>query len=120
MARIGAPLYINIIMAISNYELQQRQQLTETFKQFSDTYRSKMEFTGETIRKIDNLRVPLDPREPITYTETNEISIKMPQDEFEKFLKAYGQYMDLVYIARHNTMIREELHKILMLVELLK
>jgi hypothetical protein len=44
----------------------------------------------------------------------------MPQDEFERFLKAYGQYMDLVYIARHNTMIREELHKILMLVELLK
>jgi hypothetical protein len=44
----------------------------------------------------------------------------MPQDEFERFLKAYGQYMDLVYIARHNTMIREELNRLLMLVELLK
>ena len=105
-------------MAISNYDL--RQQLTETFKQFSDTYRSKMEWTGEKIRKVNSFRVPINTFDELTYTEQNEISIKMPQDDFERFLTDFNHSVDMYRLARENPMIREELNRLLMLVELYK
>jgi hypothetical protein len=44
----------------------------------------------------------------------------MPQDEFERFLKDYANCIDMMYLARHNPMIYEELHRLLMLVGLYK
>lgn len=107
-------------MAISKHQHEINVQTFESFKKFSDIYRSKVEYTGEKLRKIDPFGLPMDPSHPITYTETKEIAIKMPQDEYERFLQNWGQYIDLMYVAKHNPMIREEFHKFLMLVNLLK
>lgn len=94
--------------------------MLETFKQFSDLYRSRVELTGEKIRKIDSFRIPMDPSQTFSYTEQNEICIKMPQDEFERFLRDFSKCVDLYKSARENPMIREQLNQITMLVELYK
>ena len=104
-------------MAISNNE---HEQLKQILNQFSDLYRNKVEYTGEKIRKVNSFRVPINPFDELTYTEQNEISIKMPQDDFERFLRDFNHSLDMYRLARANPMIREELDKLLMLVELYK
>jgi hypothetical protein len=99
---------------------QQEEQLFEAFKKFSDVYRSKVELTGETLRQLEPFQLPMHPGHPITYKETEEICIKMPRDEYERFLANWSNYIDLMYVAKYNIMIREELHKLHMLVQLLK
>jgi hypothetical protein len=44
----------------------------------------------------------------------------MPQDDFERFLRDFNHSVDMYRLARENPMIREELNRLLMLVELLK
>ena len=99
---------------------EQQEEIRESFKKFSDLYRSKVEFTGETLRKVDTTRLPLDPSKPLTYTEAKEISIKMPLDEFERFLQNWNGYLDLMYSAKNNQMIYEQYHQLRLLVEIYK
>ena len=99
---------------------QQEKQLFEAFKKFSDLYQSKVELTGEKLRRIESFTLPIDPTQPITYKETEEIAIKMPRDEYERFLDSWNNYIDLMYVAKYNPMIREEFHKLHMLSQLLK
>jgi len=105
-------------MAISKHE--QEEQLFELFKKFSDLYRCKVELTGKKIRKLEPYAIPMDPSHPITYKEVDEISIKMPLDEYQLFMKNWNNYIDLMRVANNNPMIREEFQKIHMLVQLLK
>lgn len=117
---VNGAFFINIRMAISKHQHEQEKQLFEAFKKFSDLYRSKVELTGETLRKLEPFNLPLDPSQPITYKETEEICIKMPRDEYERFLGNWYQYLDLMYVSKYNPMINEELNKIHMLVQLLR
>jgi len=117
---VGTKRYIFTKYNMTTNQHQQEQELFETFKKFSDLYRSKVEYTGETLRTLDPFKLPMDPSHPITYKETEEIAIKMPRDEYERFLANWSNYIDLMYVANHNPMIREEFHKIHMLVQLLK
>lgn len=96
------------------------EQFKQTIGQFSNLYRNKVEFSGEKIRRIDNFRIPIDPADELTYTEENEISIKMPQSDFERFMKDFNNSLDMYVLARNNPMIQQELHRLNMLVELYK
>lgn len=95
-------------------------QYFEAFKQFSELYRSKVEFTGEVLRKIDPMSLPMNPSHPITYTEVNEIAIKMPQDEYERFLQNWRQYIDLMYVCSYNPLLKDEFEKLQIMVNLMK
>lgn len=92
----------------------------EAFKQFSELYRSKVEFTGEVLRKLDPMHLPMNPSHPITYSEVNEIAIKMPQDEYERFLQNWREYIDLMYVASYNPIIKQEFEKLIIMVNLMK
>jgi hypothetical protein len=107
-------------MATSKQEHDLQTQMFESFKKFSTIYHSKVELTGETVRKLDPFDLPIDPNQSITYKETQEVCIKMPLDEYERFLLNWGQYIDVMYVAQDNKMIREDFHKLLMLVQLLR
>ena len=107
-------------MAISNHEHELQRQIFESFKKFSYIYRSKVELTGETLRKVEPFNLPIDPSQPITYKETQEICIKMPQDEFERFMLNWQYYIDVMHAAQDNPVIEKELHKLLMLSQLAK
>jgi hypothetical protein len=99
---------------------QHEQQLLEAFKKFSDLYRSKVEFTGEKLRRLEQFDLPINPLDKINYTEIDEVAIKMPKDEYERFLQNWNQYLNLMYVSKYNQMVNEELNKIHMLVQLLK
>ena len=99
---------------------KQEQVMFESFKKFSDLYHSKVELTGETIRKLDPMDLPIDPTKPITYKEMEEVCIKMPIDEYNRFMSHWGNYIDLMYVASYNPMIREEFQKLHVLTQLLR
>lgn len=99
---------------------QHEKQLFEAFKKFSDLYRSKVEYTGEKLRRLEEFDLPISPLDKISYTEIDEIAIKMPRDEYERFLQNWNQYIDLMYVAKYNNMVGEEYHKLLMLISLLR
>ena len=99
---------------------KQEQQLFEAFKKFSDVYRSKVGPTGETLRQFEPFALPIDTDQPIIYKETEEIAIKMPRDEYERFLSNWSNYIDLMYVSKYNPMIREEFEKLHILVQLLR
>ena len=107
-------------MAISNQDYELQKQIIESFKKFSYIYQSKVELTGEKLRKLEPFNLPIDPSQSISYKETQEVAIKMPQDEYERFLLNWSNYIDLMYVSQDNPMIREEFHKLLTLVQLLK
>jgi len=116
--QIGAFLHHKYIMAITDN--QHEKQMFEAFKKFSDLYNSKVEYTGEVLRKVGPINLSKDPLAPITYTESKEIAIKMPLDEYERFLVNWSTYIDLMYVAKYNPMLGEEFQKLQMLVQLLK
>jgi hypothetical protein len=99
---------------------QQEQELFEAFKKFSDVYRSKVELSGEKIRTLEPFALPMNPGHPITYKETEEIAIKMPLDEYERFLANWSNYIDLMYVAKYNPLVGEEFHKLHMWAQLLR
>lgn len=105
---------------MTNHEHELQRQMFEAFKKFSDIYRSKVELTGETIRKIDPFSLPMDPSQSIKYKETQEICIKMPQDEFERFMLNWQYYIDVMYACQDNPVIQKEFHKVLMMSQLSK
>ena len=96
------------------------QQLTQSLKQFKDLYRSKVELTGEKLQIVNEFDLSARPSERISYREVDEIAIKMPKDEYERFLQNWNQYIDLMYVAKYNNMVGEEYHKLLMLISILK
>ena len=96
------------------------QQLTQSLKQFKDLYRSKVELTGEKLQIVNEFDLTARPSERISYREVDEVAIKMPRDEYERFLQNWSQYLNLMYVSKYNQMVNEELNKIHMLVSLLK
>ena len=107
-------------MATTKQEHELQRQMFESFKKFSTIYHSKVELTGETIRKLDPFDIPIDPSQSIAYKETQEVCIKMPLDEYERFLLNWANYIDLMYVSNENKMIREEFQKLHVLVQLLR
>jgi chloramphenicol O-acetyltransferase len=100
------------------------QQLFESFKQFSELYRATVEKTGkqsyefrpETLQTLHTGQMP-------TYVEkeyVDEIMIKMSEDEYNRFMQNWSMYIDLMYVTRHNPIIREEFEKVLIMVKLLR
>jgi hypothetical protein len=76
---------------------QIEQQLFENFKQFAELYRATVE-------------------KPYT----DEVAIKMSEDEYNRFMQNWSMYIDLMYVTRHNPIIREEFEKVMIMVKLLR
>jgi hypothetical protein len=73
------------------------QQLFENFKQFADLYRA-------TVEK----------------QYTDEVAIKMSEDEYNRFMENWRMYIDLMYVTRYNPIIRQEFEKVLIMVQLMR
>lgn len=100
------------------------QQLFDSFKQFAELYRATVEktgkqsyhFTPETLAVFQTGQVPT----MIEKEYVDEIAIKMGEDEYNRFMQNWGMYIDLMYVCRHNPIIREEFEKVLIMVRLLR
>lgn len=103
---------------------QIEQQLFESFKQFAELYRAKVEktgqkqyhFTPETLAIFHTGQVPT----MIEKQYVDEIAIKMSEDEYNRFMQNWRMYIDLMYVCRHNPIIREEFEKVMIMVKLLR
>jgi hypothetical protein len=82
-------------------------------------YRSKVELTGEKIRIVRDFDLMARPLDQIGYDIVDEVAIKMPKYEYEKFMLHWKHYINLLHKTKDNPFIEKELHKLLMMVELL-
>jgi hypothetical protein len=73
------------------------QELFDSFKQFAELYRA-------TVQK----------------TSMDEVTIKMSEDEYQRFIENWSMYIDMMYVTRHNPIIRQEFEKVMIMVNLLR
>ena len=100
---------------------QQERDLYESFKKFTNLYSCNIHFTGEKLYKIrDHDYLTLNPDEVIKHPCEEEIAVKFPQSEYEKFLHNWANYIDILYTMEKHPIIKEEFQKLIMLVQLLK
>jgi hypothetical protein len=100
--------------------MNKNEQLVESFNQFKKLYRSKIELTGEKLKIVNDFDLSARPVDRISYKEVDEVAIKMPKDEYEKFMISWSHYIDLLYTAKNNPIVEKEFHKLLMLAQLSK
>jgi hypothetical protein len=108
------------IMATNQHQQEVEKQYYESFKKFSNLYKCEIEVTDVKIRQLHPFKLPMNPGHPIEYVETDQIAIKMPRDEFERFMQNWQQYIDLMYTSKYNELIGEQFHKLQMLIQLVK
>lgn len=100
---------------------------TEKLRQL---YNCKIELTGEKLYMLKQTAVnnhhpfiprpPYDANHPDVHHVENEVAIKMPEREYQRFSSNYSQFMDVLLLANDYPQIRDQYHQLLMLVSLLK
>jgi len=91
---------------------------------FALIYRAKVNVTGQRIAKIEPLQVLSYSSGPqnlqdINYLHEDEIQIIMTETEYNKFIHAYGDYLDLIY-GIQDPIVREMFEKMMMYIKLKK
>lgn len=89
---------------------------------FEALYQCRIEATGQKLYRLKpTVFSPTLPfyegHKDVAYTE-EEVAIKMPQSEYERFMNNWNQYMRILQTAADNPLIKEQYHQLLMLTEL--
>jgi len=93
---------------------------------FEDIYVVRVTKTGRKLYRTDpnNFVVPkiqqIDLIEVHKTMEVDEISMNMPEPEYEKFMQDYHHYMDILFASEQHPIIKDQLEKLIMMVQLLK
>jgi len=56
----------------------------------------------------------------IEHVEEHEIGLIFPETEYNRFMKDWGKYIDLMYVCKHNENVKNEFEKVMLMVQLLK
>jgi hypothetical protein len=89
--------------------------------QFDKLYHCNIESFKKIVQKpIDPMTYP-DPFGTVQFQEEviELIHIKMLREEYDRFNMNWEQYLTLMAVARDNPRIKEEFHKLLLMVNLL-
>ena len=93
-------------------------------KQFDKLYHCTIESSKKIVQKpIDPMSYPYpDPDSLVQFQEEviELVHIKMLREEYDRFNQNWEQYLTLMAVARDNPRIKEEYHKLLMMVNLLQ
>lgn len=80
-------------------------------------FRATIEPTGRVRTQIRDILpisysdpVPLD----IQYEVEREISITMGENDYKHFINSYGKYLDLVYSAERDPVVKDMMEKMMM------
>lgn len=90
---------------------------------FEALYQCRIEPTGEIIYKAPDVRVPHTPltlMEKILMEKEREIAIRMPESEYNKFLQNWNQYMDIMLTINKHPHLRDEYHRLLVVINMMK
>lgn len=89
---------------------------------FEALYQCRIESTGNKLYRLKpfvyNPTLPFYEGHSDIASSEDEIAIKMPHSEYQKFMSNWNQYMRVLQTAADNPLIREQYHQLLMLVEL--
>jgi hypothetical protein len=89
---------------------------------FCTVYKSKIVDLGETVNMYDPVSVSYGPNPYHQHVEMRTekvISIKMPESEFNRFIKSYQDYLDLIY-GIQNPIVHDMFEKMMMYIKLMK
>lgn len=95
----------------------------QTPTNFEALYQCRIEPTGETLYKAPNVReshTPLTLMEKVLMNKEREISIRMPESEYNKFLQNWNSYMDIMLVCNQHPHVRDQYQQVLMIVNMLK
>jgi hypothetical protein len=89
--------------------------------QFDMLYQCNIETFTKLVHKpfdplsYDDINYPIQIKEELKQF----VNIKMPIEEYDRFNQNWEQYLTLMIVARDNPRIKEEYHKLLIMVNLL-
>lgn len=91
---------------------------------FALIYKAKINVTGKKLAKIEPLQILSYSNGPsdlsnINYLHEDEIQILMTETEYNKFIRGYTDYLDLIY-GIHDPIVREMFDKMMMYIKLKK
>ena len=89
--------------------------------QFDKLYHCNIESFKKIVQKPIDPMGNADPDSPVAFQEEviELIHIKMLREEYDRFNINWEQYLTLMAVARDNPRIKEEFHKLLVMVNLL-
>ena len=87
---------------------------------FPKMYRCRIGPTGEILKRITHINVPMGQLHDVEYAQEREMSITMPEPELRQFLNDFENWADVLSVCRENPHIQAEYEKLLILVRLLK
>lgn len=82
-------------------------------------YRCVIEPTGETITRIVEFQLPMNPKSRIEYTVEREICVKFPESDFKQFINDFDNWCEMLQVKQEHPHIESDYQKLLILVKLL-
>lgn len=90
---------------------------------FEFMFRAKVEPTGRVRTQVQDIMpthytdiIPID----VPYQVEREISITMGENDYKNFMSSYGKYLDLVYAAESDIVVKDMMQKMMMYIILKK
>lgn len=82
-------------------------------------FNAKMEPTGRVRHRTDMLAMPHrmsynDPFMDYPVQTEREIAITMGENDYNNFMQSYGKYLDLVYAAEQDPVVKDMMEKMMM------
>lgn len=82
-------------------------------------YRCRIQPTGEILKRITHIHIPMGQLEDVTYAHEREMSILMPEPELKQFLSDFENWAEMLSVCREHPHIQSEYQKLMVLVKLL-
>ena len=82
-------------------------------------YRCRIQPTGEILKRITHIHVPMGQIEDVKYAQEREMSILMPEPELRQFLSDFENWAEMLQVCKDNPHIQTEYQKLMVLVKLL-
>lgn len=87
-------------------------------------FNAVVEMTGQKRYRKEDLAIyhRLDYNEPMPQNMSvrmeNELAIKMGEGDYQNFMNSYGKYLDVVYAAEKDPIVRDMFEKMIMYIRL--
>lgn len=84
-----------------------------------EMYRCKIEPTGETLKRIIEINIPMGQIDDVKYSIEEEYAIKFPENDLKQFLHDFENWAEMLSVCREHPHIQTEYQKLMVLVKLL-
>lgn len=93
----------------------------DPLRHFEFMFKAHTQATGRVRTNIQDISpvsyndiIPID----VPYEVEREISITMGEHDYKRFLESYGKYLDVVYAAEQDPIVKDMLQKMIMYINL--